>query len=258
VIDPSHLHFSTLEQMLLSQSSTTRLLMACAMGGIIGIEREWRHKDSGLRTNMLISMGSALFTIMSVVIAGDQTSNRGQIAANIVQGVGFLGAGLILHTKSKTIGLTSAATVFVVAAIGMTCGAGLYIEAAIGTILVLMALLVVGAFEGRLGWKRYAMVYEVRANVGTTLSQDVVGPQKAEAVCNDVNQALRRMQRAILKVLDQANQRLAVLERDNIGGLERVSFTVVATKPVHKHLLAELRASDATDEVVVFRDADEE
>ena len=258
MIDPSHLHFSTLEQMLLSQSSTTRLLMACAMGGLIGIEREWRHKDSGLRTNMLISMGSALFTIMSVVIAGDQTSNRGQIAANIVQGVGFLGAGLILHTKSKTIGLTSAATVFVVAAIGMTCGAGLYIEAAIGTALVLLALLVVGAFEGHLGWKRYAMVYEVRANVGVTPSKDAVGVDRAEAIDKEVNEAQLRMQKAILKVLDGIHQRLSVLERDNLGGLERVAFTVTATRPVHESLLVQLRASDATDEVVVFRDIDEE
>jgi putative Mg2+ transporter-C (MgtC) family protein len=258
VIDPSHLHFSTLEQMLLSQSSTTRLLMACGMGGIIGIEREWRHKDSGLRTNMLISMGSALFTIMSVVIAGDQTSNRGQIAANIVQGVGFLGAGLILHTKSKTIGLTSAATVFVVAAIGMTCGAGLYIEALIGTALVLLALMVVGAFEGRLGWKRYAMVYEVRANIGATLSREVVGLEKAEAVANNVNEALQRMQRAILRALDGVHQRLSVLERDNMGGLERVSFTVTTTKAVHRRLLEQLRASDATDEVVTFFDSEED
>ncbi len=229
--------------MLLSQSSTTRLLMACAMGGLIGIEREWRHKDSGLRTNMLISMGSALFTIMSVVIAGDQTSNRGQIAANIVQGVGFLGAGLILHTKSKTIGLTSAATVFVVAAIGMTCGAGLYVEAAIATGLVLILLQIIGAFEGNLGWKRYAMVYEVRADV---------------RAATDTEAALQRMQRAILSVLDGAGERLAVLDRDNIGGLERVAFSVVATKPMHRRLLAELRASDATDEVVAFKDNDEE
>ena len=258
MIDPSHLHFSTLEQMLLSQSSTTRLLMACAMGGLVGIEREWRHKDSGLRTNMLISMGSALFTIMSVVIAGDQTSNRGQIAANIVQGIGFLGAGLILHTKSKTIGLTSAATVFVVAAIGMTCGAGLYIEAAISTALVLIALLVIGAFEGRLGWKRFAMVYEVRAQVGAAPSKEVVGADEAKALTSEVNQALQRMQRAILHVLDQIGERLAVLDRDNVGGLERVSFTVVATKRVHEQLLMQLRASDCTDEVVVFADIDEE
>ena len=242
MIDPSHLHFSTLQQMLLSQSSTTRLLMACAMGGLIGIEREWRHKDSGLRTNMLISMGSALFTIMSVVIAGDQTSNRGQIAANIVQGVGFLGAGLILHTKSKTIGLTSAATVFVVAAIGMTCGAGLYIEAAIGTALVLTALLVIGAFEGRLGWKRYAMVYEVRANVGMTVSQEIVGPEKAESVCQDVNEALRRMQRAILTVLDKAQPapRCARSRQHRRSG-SASPLPLSRPSRVHQHLLQELR-----------------
>jgi putative Mg2+ transporter-C (MgtC) family protein len=195
---------------------------------------------------------------MSVVIAGDQTSNRGQIAANIVQGVGFLGAGLILHTKSKTIGLTSAATVFVVAAIGMTCGAGLYLEAAIATALVLLALQVVGAFEGRLGWKRYAMIYEVRANVGATLNRDAVGADKAEATAHEVNDALQRMQRAILNVLDGVHQRLSVLERDNMGGLERVSFTITTTTSIHRRLLEQLRASDATDEVVVFLDTEEE
>src|ERR1700742_4221639 len=98
-----------------------RLLAACAMGGAIGLEREWRHKDSGLRTNLLICMGSALFTIMSAVLAGDSITNKGQVAASIVQGVGFLSAGLILHPRSRVLGLTSAATVFVVAAIGMTC-----------------------------------------------------------------------------------------------------------------------------------------
>ncbi len=242
MLDPTHLHFSALEQMLLSQSATNRLLMACAMGGAIGIEREWRHKDSGLRTNMLISMGSALFTIMSVVIAGDQPNNRGQIAANIVQGIGFLGAGLILHTKSKVLGLTSAATVFVVAAIGMTCGAGLYLEALIATVLVLAALQIVGTFEKRLGWKRYAMVYEVRADLGT----------------DEPASALNRMQKAILAALDRAGLRLAVLERDNVAGLERVSFTVLATRKVHDRMLRELRASDATDQVEVFKDMDDE
>jgi putative Mg2+ transporter-C (MgtC) family protein len=242
MLDPTHLHFSALEQMLLSQSATNRLLMACAMGGAIGIEREWRHKDSGLRTNMLISMGSALFTIMSVVIAGDQPNNRGQIAANIVQGIGFLGAGLILHTKSKVLGLTSAATVFVVAAIGMTCGAGLYLEALIATVLVLAALQIVGTFEKRLGWKRYAMVYEVRADLGT----------------DEPETALNRMQKAILAALDRAGLRLAVLERDNVAGLERVSFTVLATRKVHGRMLNELRASDATDQVEVFKDMDDE
>src|SRR5580692_1932391 len=91
-------HFSTIEQMAFFQGTTTRLLMACAMGGVVGMEREWRHKASGLRTNMLICMGSAMFTMLSAVVAGDMSTNKAQIASNIVQGIGFLGAGLILHT----------------------------------------------------------------------------------------------------------------------------------------------------------------
>jgi putative Mg2+ transporter-C (MgtC) family protein len=252
------MHFSTLEQMVLSGSSVKRLLMACAMGGIVGLEREWRHKDSGLRTNILICMGSALFTIMSVVIAGDNSPNRGQIAANIVQGIGFLGAGLILHTKNRVLGLTSASTVFVVAAIGMTCGAGLYIVAALSTLLVLIALQLIGAFESRLGWKRYSMIYEVRADVGSTLPSDIVGVDRAKALAQDVATARHRMQISILKVLDAVGQRLAVLDRDNIAGLERVSFTVTTTRKMHQKLFTELRSSDATDQVVMFRDSEEE
>jgi len=258
MVEPGHIHFSTVEQMLLSQASTTRLLMACGMGGVIGLEREWRHKDSGLRTNMLICMGSALFTLMSPVLAGIGGNNQGQVASNIVQGIGFLGAGLILHTKSRVLGLTSAATVWVVAAIGMTCGAGLYIEAGIATLLVLLSLQTVGIFETKLGWKRYPMIYEVRANVGTVLTKDVVGPDRAEAMAEDVAASLHRMQRAILKVLDSAGQRLSVLERSNVAGTERVSFTVNATRKEHAHMLSELRASDATDQVVAFRDLEEE
>ena len=258
MVDPSHLHFSSSEQMVISAASTKRLLMACAMGGVIGLEREWRHKDSGLRTNMLVCMGSALFTIMSPILAGVGGNNQGQVASNIVQGVGFLGAGLILHTKNRTLGLTSAATVFVVAAIGMTCGAGLYIEAAIATVLVLLSLQAVGLVETKLGWKRFPMIYEVRANVGTILSKDVVGADRAEATAEDVAASLHRMQRAIFKVLDSAKQRLSVLDRDNVAGLERVSFTVNATQREHARLLHELRDSDATDQVVAFRDLEEE
>ena len=65
------IHYSTVEQMLFSQGTTTRLLMACAMGAVVGLEREWRHKASGLRTNMMICMGAALFTVLSGVLAGD-------------------------------------------------------------------------------------------------------------------------------------------------------------------------------------------
>src|SRR5580704_8560239 len=153
-------HISEFEQLAMSPGTITRLLMACAMGAIIGLEREWRHKASGLRTNILICMGAALFTMLSAVLAGVGGNNQGQVASNIVQGIGFLGAGLILHTRNRTLGMTSAATVWVVAAIGMTCGTGLYVEAAIATAIVFSSLKFIGVLESRSKWKRYVMLYE--------------------------------------------------------------------------------------------------
>jgi putative Mg2+ transporter-C (MgtC) family protein len=228
------IHFSTIEQMAFYQGTTTRLLMACAMGGLIGVEREWRHKASGLRTNMLLCMGCALFTVLSIVLAGPETTDKSRIASNIVQGIGFLGAGLILHTRSRVLGLTSAATVFVVAAIGMACGAGLYLEAAISTAIVLIALRFIGVLESRAGWKRFPMLYEVR------------GSNENE------------MFAAILAVLDREHLRLNVVEQEKLGEQERVTFTLSASSARHKQLLAELVASDATDKVIAFPDEEED
>jgi putative Mg2+ transporter-C (MgtC) family protein len=228
------MHFSTIEQVAFSQGTTTRMLMACAMGGVIGMEREWRHKASGLRTNMLICMGAALFTMLSAVLAGDSSPNRGQVASNIVQGIGFLGAGLILHTRSRVLGLTSAATVWVVAAIGMACGAGLYVEAAIATAIVYCALRFIGLLESRSGWKRFPMIYEVRGTDDTTMFEE------------------------IFSVLDREHMRLVILDRDKLGAVERVTFTLSASSARHKKLLTELIESDATDKVVAYRDEEED
>jgi len=90
------LAFSQLEQMLLTGGAAGRLLLAAALGCAIGIDREYHHRPSGVRTNVLICFGSAMFTFLSPIIAGPSGSNLGQIASNIVQGIGFLGAGLIL------------------------------------------------------------------------------------------------------------------------------------------------------------------
>jgi len=211
-----------------------RLLMACAMGGIVGLEREWRHKASGLRTNILICMGAALFTMMSEVLAGDGSPNKGQVASNIVQGIGFLGAGLILHTRNRVLGLTSAATVWVVAAVGMACGAGLYVEALIATLIVYFALQFIGMLEARSKWKRFPMLYEVRG-----IDQEA-------------------MFATVLVVLDREHLRLNIVERDKVGAMERVTFTISASSARHKVLLAELNASSATDKVVSFRDEEED
>ena len=253
-----HFHFNSFEQVTFSSDAVRRLLAACALGGLVGVEREYRQKDSGLRTNMLICMGSALFTLLSPLLAGELGSNKGQVASNIVQGIGFLGAGLILHTRSRVLGLTSAATVWVVASVGMACGAGLYFVAMFATVILLSSLLLIGMLEGKLGWKRYPMLYEVRAEVGTSLSKEVVGPARAEALAQEREAARHRMFTAVLRVLDAAAMRLHIQERDNVAGMERLTFAVLATPRLHKRLLTELRASDATDQVVVFRDQEDD
>jgi putative Mg2+ transporter-C (MgtC) family protein len=234
MLDPSSFHFSNLDQMLLSPRMVTKLLFACFLGGAIGLEREWRHKASGLRTNMLMCMACAFFTLLSANLAGPNSPNRGQVAANIVQGVGFLGAGLILHTRSRVLGLTSASTVFVVAAIGMACGAGLYVEALLATIIVLVALQVIGLMEYSLPWKQYVLMYEVR------------GHDEAS------------MFTVILSVLDEAKLRLTLVERDTLGDIQRVTFAVTANRLKHTTLLRELKESDRTDRVTAYRDTDAE
>lgn len=122
------------------------LLLAVLFGGAVGLERELRGKPAGLRTNILICLGATLFTRLSISVAGD-SGDPARIAAQIVTGVGFLGAGTILHSRGAITGLTSAATIWLVAAIGTALGAGAVLEAAGTTLLVLLVLSLLGAFE---------------------------------------------------------------------------------------------------------------
>src|SRR5580698_576774 len=143
------LSFNWLEQIVVANGAGIRMLMACTLGGLIGLVRELNRKSAGVRTNLLICMGAAFFTLLSAVLAGDGSPNKGQVASNIVQGIGFLGAGLIIRNRSRISGLTSAASVWVVASIGMACGAGLLAAAAIATIIVIVALELVRFLERR-------------------------------------------------------------------------------------------------------------
>jgi putative Mg2+ transporter-C (MgtC) family protein len=124
-----------------------RLLLAAGLGAAIGIEREYRRKPAGLRTNILIAVGSALFTILSIDIArGGGTPDR--IAAQIVTGVGFLGGGAILRSGQSVHGMTTAATIWVNAAVGVAAGAGEFALAASATALTLVVLAVLPPIEG--------------------------------------------------------------------------------------------------------------
>jgi putative Mg2+ transporter-C (MgtC) family protein len=149
-----------------------RLLLATVLGGAIGWERQQAHKPAGLRTLILICVGAALLTDLSVRAAAHATgpADPGRIAAQIVTGVGFLGAGTILQSRGSVMGLTTAATMWVVAAIGMAVGFGATMEAAGTTFLVLVALIPLRTLEVRAEARRNRDNLEVTA-VGEDLKQ---------------------------------------------------------------------------------------
>ncbi len=118
---------------------TLRLLLAAGLGAAIGLERELHSKPAGLRTNILIAVGAALFTILSTEI-GRTGGASDRIAAQIVTGVGFLGAGAIIQSGRSILGMTTAATIWVNAAVGMAAGAGLYAIASEATAITLIVL----------------------------------------------------------------------------------------------------------------------
>ena len=223
-----------IEQNLLAWSTGRRLAAACLLGGIIGFERELRGKPSGLRTNAFICMGSAFFTLLSPIIAGVDSPNKGQIASNIVQGIGFLGAGLVLHNRNRISGLTSAATVWVVASIGMACGAGLYLPAIFATAIVLSALIFVGVWELRFNLKSYPRVYELRGADTTALQQ------------------------AALRLLDKKNRRLVLMDSMAIGGVERVTFSTTARRKEHEAILQQLKQDPAVAEAHAYQEEAED
>ncbi len=121
-----------------------QIMLAALLGGMIGAEREWRGQAAGLRTNSLVAMGACLFTILSIVAFPLQGSSQdtARIAAQIVTGIGFLGAGVVLHSGNRVRGLTTAATIWQVAAIGMAVGTHFYFLAVFTTLFTVAVLVV--------------------------------------------------------------------------------------------------------------------
>jgi putative Mg2+ transporter-C (MgtC) family protein len=200
-------------------TSMARLVLAAILGGLIGLERELKHQPAGLRTNMFICFGAALFTILSDLLALEHLGDHTRISAQIIPGIGFIGAGSILHMRGLTTGLTTAATLFVVASIGMATGGGLYLTAVFATGIVLVALFVLGHLEQTFNLKILLNSYEV---TGKTV----------EEITQEINRILERVHRMMQNV-----------ESGSTGQHVRLQFDVSGCNREQKELLRELKAS---------------
>src|SRR5712664_87109 len=146
--------------------------LATLLGGAIGLERELGGKPAGLRTNILICIGSVLYTHLSIAMVG-AGADPTRVAGQIVTGVGFIGAGTILHARGAVVGLTSAATIWVVAAIGVALGSGYYAEALLATLVVLVVLQGLGRIEIVVERQSTRSKISVHARPGPTVLEDL-------------------------------------------------------------------------------------
>jgi putative Mg2+ transporter-C (MgtC) family protein len=208
-----------------------KLIVAALLGGCIGLERELRRKPAGLRTNMFICFGAAMFTILSFRYS-EGTLDRTRIAAQIISGIGFLGAGAIIHSEGTVSGITTAATIFVVASIGMAVGGGEYLSAMFATLVILVALTLLGKFETSFNFKRLTMCYEVAGNY----------PEQLIATINRVMEELHLITKTI--------------SINNANGHHRVQFTIDALHRDHMSLVKKLQASTGIVKVESIKDTD--
>ena len=204
-----------------------RLVLAAVLGGVIGLEREIKHRPSGLRTNLFICVGAALFTLLSDALAVRYIGDHTRIAAQIIPGIGFIGAGSILHNRDNLVtGLTSAATLFVVASVGMAVGGGLYLTAIFATGLILVCLFLLGNAEQKLNLKLTVNSYEVTG-------------RNADDLRAEVNAALECIH-AIMKNVQVAETRQHV----------RLQFELEGTRKEQEKALQALNQSSLIENVV--------
>ncbi len=208
-----------------------RLILACILGGIIGLEREIKHKPAGLRTNMFICFGSAMFTILSFRYSLNSTDHN-RISAQIIAGIGFIGAGSILHSKNSVTGLTTAATMFVVASIGMAVGGGEFISAIFATLVILVALSVLGWMESHFRNRAVVMSYEV------------------------VGKDLQRSMAEVNRVLAEQHYKMRDIKMDTDRGYHRVLFSIFADPKDHAALTEKLRKCAELERVEILRESD--
>jgi len=222
------------EHLMWLWSSVARLLLAAALGGGVGLERTVHRKSAGIRTSMFICLGAAMFTIMSDVMPDPSVGDRTRIASNIVQGVGFLGAGAILHSKGTVIGLTTAATIWVVASIGIACGAGHYLLATSATLIILVALNLLGYLETRAGLKNISMSYQIKG-------------KNTPELLDNVN-----------KILEESHHFMRDLQMAQVKDEARIVFNLTCTESEHEKLQAELKTHPEIESITTFDATTEE
>ena len=206
------------QHMALLSMFVTRLLIASVLGAAIGFERETKHKPAGLRTNMFICFGAAMYTLLSDELAVEHLGDHTRIAAQIIPGIGFIGAGSIMRSGMTVSGLTTAATMFVVASIGMAVGGGLYVPAIFATLLILLSLNFLGWFEQRFNLKPAMMKYEVYGSV-------------ADEMIGDIN-----------RLLEPDHRMMETVDIAPTNGGFRVLFGLASTRAEHKLLLEKMNA----------------
>ncbi len=202
-----------------------KLSLAVLLGGGIGLERQIAGKASGLRTNILICLGSALIMDLSMnlgmSLGGARVGDPGRIAAQVVTGIGFIGAGTIMQSRGAITGLTSAATIWMVAAIGLTVGAGFFVEALGATAIAMIVLTGLGKVEHSLLRMQRTLECTIRVKPGVTfdwlktaLFQDGLRVEKVEKFDHDDDRVFELELRGPARQFDIA--RIELLERDEV------------------------------------------
>jgi len=209
--------------MIFTPDDLFKILLALLAGGLIGAEREFRDKSAGFRTMILITLGATLFTILSHRLASNSDPNR--IAANIVTGIGFLGAGAILRDGLRITGLTTAATIWLAAAVGMSIGGGHWVLAMATTMAAVIVLIIFPTLENWIDGLRHTHSYEVRC-----------------ALDPDVYTELDRLVKA-------SGVKIYSSKRTKSGDTLTCTWNTVGKPRCHEDLVTQLLAHPAVDEL---------
>ena len=154
---------------------TLKLLLAIALGGLIGLERETSQKPAGFRTNILICVGSAMMMILADLLLKSEGGSGGdltRIAAGVITGIGFIGAGTIIQSRGIVVGLTTAATLWAVAGLGLVIGAGYYLPAVVFCSILLLTLIIFRRFEN-VGFRASSFRYFIKASASKDVFVDI-------------------------------------------------------------------------------------